>query len=105
MEEIIKQIVQIDSVAMGTRKSNEETLRLKKEQYEKEMSAYKEEVISKARQRAGEVYEQIVGAGMQNYQLEEEKCKQSALAIENRYLQVEECLLGSLFNEIFKVEG
>ena len=36
MEDIIKQIVQIDSVALNTKKLNEENLKLKREQYEKE---------------------------------------------------------------------
>lgn len=105
MEDIIKQIVQIDSVALNTKKLNEESLKLKREQYEKEISDYRDEVITRAYKRADEVYEQIVSAGTQQHDLEEQKCKKIALVVENRYLQIEETLLKNTFNELFGVEG
>lgn len=46
MEDIIKQIVQIDSVALNTKKGNEEALRLKKNNMKK-----KSQVIDKIRYR------------------------------------------------------
>lgn len=105
MEDIIRQIVQIDSVALDTKKSNEEALRLKKEQYEKEIITYKESTLKKAQERAKEIYDQIVAVGISGHDLEEEKCKKAALAVENRYLQIEEQLLQEVFEELFRVEG
>ena len=105
MEDIIKQIVQIDSVALNTRKGNEEALRLKKEQYEKEITSYRKDTLQRAQERANEIYEQIVATGISGHNLEEEKCKKTALAVENRYLQIEEQLLQEVFKELFEEEG
>lgn len=105
MEDIIKQIVQIDSIALNTKKGNEEALRLRKEQYEKEISIYKDTVLKKAQKKAQDIYDQIVATGMGEHQLEGEKCKKAALVLENRYLQVEETLLNNIFEELFGVEG
>lgn len=104
MEDIIKQIVQIDSIAFNTKLNNEESLKFKKEQYEEQIKAYQEEVLKNTKERAEELYTQIVESGMQQYQLEEEKSKQKALMIENRYLQVEKALLDKIFKELFLVE-
>ena len=105
MEDIIKQIVQIDAVAFNTRRGYEEALKLKKEQYEKQMQEYKESTLAEAREKAKEVYEQIVAVGMTRHHLEEEKCKMISLAVENHYLQVEEALLKQVFEELVVVEG
>lgn len=105
MEDIIKQIVQIDTVALNTRRGNEEALRLKKEEYEKQIEAYKESTLAEAREKAKEVYDQIVSVGMTRHHFEEEKCKKISLAVENHYLQVEEALLKQVFEELVAVEG
>lgn len=105
MEDIIKQIVQIDSVALNTKQLNEENLKLKREQYEKEMSDYRDQVLGNAYKRADEVYNQIVSAGTKEYDLEEEKCRKVVLVVENHYLQIEETLLSNTFKELFGVEG
>ena len=80
-------------------------LRLKKEQYEKEIAEYKENTLREAEKRAKEIYEQIVATGVSGHNLEEEKCKKVALAVENRYLQVEEGLLQEVFEQLIGVEG
>lgn len=105
MEDIIRQIVQIDSVAFDTKKSNEEALKLRKEQYEKEISTYRENTLKEAQKRAKEIYDQIVSIGISGHDLEEEKCKKAALTVENHYLQIEEQLLQEVFEELFRVEG
>ncbi|MDF2614954.1 MAG: hypothetical protein K0S71_2740 [Clostridia bacterium] len=105
MEDIIKQIIQIDSTALNTKHTNEESLRLKREHYEEQMKIYKEDVLKKANARAEELYNQIVESGMGQYKIEEEKSKQAALLIENRYLQIEDALLDKIFSELFMVEG
>lgn len=105
MEDMIKQIAQIDSVAVNTRKNNEQALKEKKQQYENEMASYKEEMLAKAKKQAEELYEQIVSSGMTGHNLEEEKCKKLALVAQNKYLRVKDVLLNEVFDELFGVEG
>jgi len=105
MNEMIKQIAQIDSVAVSNRKNSEQALKEKKEQYEKEMITYREESLKKANERANEIYNQIIETGNTNHNLEEEKCKKTALVAQNRYLEIEETLLNEIFEELFRVEG
>lgn len=105
MEDMIKQIAQIDSVAVNTRKNNEQALKEKKQQYENEMTSYREETLAKAKKQAEEIYEQIVSSGMTGHNLEEEKCKKLALVAQNKYLRVEDVLLNEVFDELFGVEG
>jgi hypothetical protein len=105
MEDIIKQVIQIDSIALNTKQMNDESLKLKIQQYEEEMSAYKEDVLEKTNQRANELYEHIIESSMGQYNIAEEKSKKTALLIENRFLQIEKELLDKVFYEIFAVEG
>lgn len=105
MDEIIKQIAQIDSVAINTKKNSEEALKDKKQQYEKEMADYREETLAKAKERAQELYNEIVNAGETGQKLEEEKSKKLAFAAQNRYLQLEEGLVDEVFAALFGVEG
>lgn len=105
MEEIIKKIAQIDSVAVNTRANSEEALKEKKQQYEKEMADYRKETIEKAKERAQDLYKQIIDAGQTGHNLEEEKSKKLALVAQNRYLKVEEKLLSEVFTQLFGVEG
>ncbi|WP_069997115.1 hypothetical protein [Cellulosilyticum sp. I15G10I2] len=104
MEDIIKQIIQIDSIALSTKQNNEELLRLRKEQYEEEMKIYEEQTIKEANKKAEELYNQVIAGGMLQCQLDEERCKQATLLIENHYLQVENLMLDKLFNELFLAE-
>lgn len=105
MEEILNQIIQIDSSALIAKQKNEELIKFKQDQYEEKIKKYRDEVIQKANERAEELYKQIIENGMKQYQIEEEKNKQVELAMKNRYLQIEEKLLEQLFNEIFVTEG
>ncbi|MBE6022908.1 MAG: hypothetical protein E7231_06710 [Cellulosilyticum sp.] len=105
MEEIIRQIVQIDSVAVSNRNNSEQALKEKRSQYEKEMLTYREEKICKAQEKADALYQQIVMRGEQSNVAEIEKCRQLAKASQNRYLEVEADLLDEVFNDLFRVEG
>lgn len=105
MEEIIKQIAQIDSVAVSNRINSEQALKEKREQYEDEIQAYREETLKKAKERADEIYNQIVMTGKTGHNLETEKCKKTAIEAQKRYLEIESTLLNEVFDEIFRVEG
>lgn len=104
MEEIIKQIIQIDSVALNTKQKNEEELKLRKKVYEEEMKQYKENKLARARKKADELYTQIIENALTEAQFQEEKSKKMALGIQNRYLQSESVLLDKIFKELFLVE-
>ena len=105
MEEIIKQIAQIDSVAVSNRANSDRALKEKRQKYENEMLVYREERIQSAHKQAEELYHQIIMTGETGNHLEIEKCKKSALETQNRYLEIEEALLNEVFNELFRVEG
>lgn len=105
MNEMIKQIAQIDSAAVSNRRNSEQALIEKKEKYEKEMLNYREERLKIANERAREIYNQMIESGEKEYYLQEEKCKQLVLVAQNRYLELEEVLLEEVFNKLFKVEA
>lgn len=105
MNEMIKQIAQIDSAAVSNRRNSEQALIEKKEKYEKEMLNYREERLKNANERAREIYGQMIESGEREYHLQEEKCKQLVLVAQNRYLELEEVLLEEVFNKLFKVEA
>lgn len=105
MEEIIKQIAQIDAVAISNKESSEKALKEKREQYENEILTYREENLAKAREQAKVLYDQIIMTGETGHNLEAEKCRKTAVMAQNRYLEIEESLLNEVFNEIIRVEG
>ena len=105
MEDIIKQIAQIDSVVVSNRENSEQALKAKRQQYEKEMLTYREECIKQANEKADQIYNQIIRSGEKDHRLEIEKNRKSATQARNRYLEIEEILLNEVFEELFKVEG
>lgn len=105
MEEIIKQIVQIDSVALNAKKNGEELLKSKRHQYEEELKFYREKTLEEAKKKGEAIYQQVLSSGEKSYRQEEEKCRRIAQNLENYYLQIEEKLLEQVFEALFKVEG
>ena len=105
MEEIIKQIAQIDSVAVSNKENSEQALKDRREQYEKEIIAYREETLTKAKERAEELYNEIIMTGKTGNSLETEKSRKTAVVTQNKYFEIEPVLLNEVFNEIFRVEG
>lgn len=105
MEEIIKQIAQIDAVAFNTKKANEEALQKRKQHYEKELTEYKEEALAKAKKEAEKAYEEIMQSGKAAYEAEEKQCKRLTLHVKDHYLKVRERLLNQVFEELFEMEG
>ncbi|MBP3888935.1 MAG: hypothetical protein J6F30_15015 [Cellulosilyticum sp.] len=105
MDDIIKQIAQIDSVAVSNRRNSEEALQEKRKAYEKQMSDYYETRIQKAKEKAEQIYSQIVSSGEDEHHIESEKSRKSMVTIQNYYTEIEQTLLDEVFNELFKVEG
>ena len=104
MEEIIKQIAQIDSAALSNRKSSELALKEKKEKYEIEMVAYSERVISQAKAQAEKIYNQMIMSSEISYDEEVGRCRSLASEIQSHYLKIEAELLDEVFSELFRVE-
>lgn len=104
MEEIIKQIAQIDSVAVSNRNNSEQALKEKRHQYEEEMRLYRENSLKKAEEKAKEIYKEIVSLGESGNQVEAAKCRQNTQAVTNKYLESEELLLKEVLNELFTLK-
>lgn len=105
MEEIIKEIMKIDSNALENKKQQESRINERKAYYEAQIAAYEKERIEDAKVQAERAYKDIIAAADQQYKFEEEKAKKQVLLIENKYLQVEGALLDSVFNKLFIVEA
>lgn len=105
MEDIIKEIINIDSNALESKKQQEDRINERKAYYEAQMLAYENERLASARKAADEIYENIIKAAQEQYKFEEEKAKKQVLLIENKYLQVEGPLLEQVFNKLFLVEA
>lgn len=105
MEEIIKQIAQIDYVAVSNRQNGEQALQERRAQYEKEMLTYREETLAKAHKKADEIYNKIVLKGEQGHDLAASDCQKVISNAKNKYLEIEQVLLNEVFDELFGVEG
>ena len=97
MQEIIDEIVKIDSRVYRATNDSEERVKARQEYYENQMATYEKERLANASAKGEKVYNQIVDAAMQQFKFEEEKGKQIELLIENRYIQVEESMLEVIF--------
>ena len=105
MEDIIQEIAKIDSRVHTTKSQSEERIEARRKYYEEQMEIYETERLKEAEERATLTYDQIMLAAEQQFKFEEEKAKQITLLIENRYMQVEETLIETLFNKLFVVEA
>ncbi|MDA3733905.1 hypothetical protein PBV87_20740 [Niameybacter massiliensis] len=105
MEDIIKEIIKIDSNALENKKQQESRINERKAYYEAQMEAYEKERLASAKEKAEETYQSVIKAADEQYKFEEEKAKKQVLLIENKYLQVEGPLLEQVFNKLFLVEA
>lgn len=105
MEEIIKEIVKIDSNAMENKKQQENRINERKAYYEAQIAAYEKERIEDAKENAEKAYQDIIAAANEQYKFEEERAKKQVLLIENKYLQVEGPLLDTVFKQLFTMEA
>lgn len=104
MQEVIEQIMQIDCKAYENKTKNVEKLEERRKQYEAQMKAYEAEKVGEAQRQADLLYQKMVEVGKESSRVEEEKSKQVALQIENKYLQIEAILLTEIFEALFVLE-
>ena len=105
MEDIIQEIVKIDSRVYANKVQSEERIEERKKYYETQMESYEKERLKKAEEKGEKLYKQIIEASEQQFKFEEEKAKQLSLLIENKYLQIEEPMLEEIFEKLFAVEA
>lgn len=105
MEDIINQIIQIDSIAFENKKKNEDFLIKKKQEYENKLVNYRNEKIALAKKNAELIYESIEVNLEKEENLQAEKIKKISIQMENRYLKVENDVIQKIFNKLFVLEG
>jgi hypothetical protein len=105
LEDIINQIIQIDSIAFENKEKNEEFLIKKKQEYENKLVNYRDKKIALAKKKANFVYESIDANLEKEERLQAEKIKRISIQMENRYLQVENDVIKKIFNKLFVLEG
>ena len=105
MEDIINQIIQIDSIAFENKKKNEEFLIKKKQEYENKLTSYRNEKLAIANKKADLIYKSIEDDLEKEESLQKEKIKKISIQIENRYLQVENDVIQKIFQKLFVLEG
>ncbi len=104
MEDIINQIIQVDSVAFENKKKNEEALIKKKQEYENNIINYRNEKIALAKKNAEIIYENIETNLEKEKKLQEEKLKRISVEMEKRFTKVENDIIQKIFNKLFVLE-
>lgn len=105
MQDIIKEIAKIDTLAFNAKEKSQEVLQAKRNEYEVQMEQYEKQTLDKAEEKAKGIYNQIVENGKSESLLQEEKAKKMALSIKNKYMEIETKLLDEAFHELFMMEG
>jgi hypothetical protein len=104
MDDIIREIIKIDSNAYEKKKQNEERMKEKKMRYEEQMKKYEEEKFNQGQQHNELLYQQIRELGEKENMVLEEKAKQTVLEIEKAYLKIEAELVEKVFEKLFVSE-
>jgi len=105
LEDIINQIMQIDSIAFENKKKNEEFLIKKKQEYENQLVSYRNEKMALTKKKAELLYENIEADLEKEKNLQAEKIKKMSIQLENRYSQVANDVIQKIFNKLFVLEG
>nr|WP_312576384.1 hypothetical protein [Sedimentibacter sp.] len=104
MEDIINQIIQVDSAAFENKKKNEDFLIKKKQEYENAITNYRNEKIAIAKKNAEIIYANVETNLEKEENIQKEKIKRISMEMENRYLQVENDVIQKIFNKLFVLE-
>lgn len=105
LNDIINQVIQIDSVAYDNMKKNQQFLLNKKQEYENIITNYRNEKLAIAQFNAEQINKSIEESLIKQEAAEKEKIKKIAIEIEEKYSAVEEELLQKIFNKLFLTEG
>lgn len=105
MNDIIKQIIEIDSVAFEKKNSNEKLLIKKKQEYENQISSYHKEKIEEAKQKAQVIADNVDEFIKESEKQESERIVNISSKIGTNYKNSENELIETIFNKIFALEG
>lgn len=105
MNEIINQIIQIDSSAYENKIKNEEFLLKKKQEYESTLSSYRNEKLEDAKLKAQTSVDEAEAFVAETENKEKEKIIQISAKIEKNYRIAEKSLIQEIFNKLFVLEG
>ena len=105
MKEIIDEIIKVDNAASDVKLHHEKLISEKRKEYEKMMEDYRSKVLHDAKQKASEMYDEIIHHAEQEADFEEEKCKKESLLVEELYLKMEKQILEKVFKAMFLAEG
>lgn len=105
MDDIIHQIIKIDSVAFENKKKNEQFLINKKQEYENIINNYKNEKMAIAKFNADVINKDIEESLKEQEELNNEKINKLTADMETKYLSIENELINEVFNKLFVLEG
>jgi len=101
LEDIINQIMQVDSIAFENKKKNEDFLIRKKQEYENEIKNYRNEKIAIAKKNAELIYANVEATLEKEDTVQKEKIKRLSTEMETRYSQVENEVIQKIINKLF----
>lgn len=104
LEEILNEIIQIDSIALENKNKNEDLLIKKKQEYEEKIINYRNEKLNMALKNAQSIYDSISDKTKKQEESKLEKTKKISLQIEKKYMQIEEELVHKIMKKLFEME-
>jgi len=104
LNQILNQIIRIDSQAYENKNKNEEFLLKKKQEYEEKVLNYKSENLRKANIKVQTISEEIEAFVAETERIEKEKVNKVSVQIEKVYKKTEHRLIQEVFNRLFSLE-
>lgn len=105
MEDIMEQIVRIDSQACENKSKYEELLNRKKNEYDLKIVTYRNQKIALAKQNADNIYKSIEETIEKDEASKKEKINKAVNEINIRYSKIEQELIENIFEKFFIAEG
>jgi GTPase involved in cell partitioning and DNA repair len=101
VKEIIEKISRIDTEAYEDEQRKKIALLNERKRLEEEIAAYRQNEISKAEEKAHNIYKKIVGKAREDYKKQEDEINKQCNNIENNYEKVESAVLDEVFSKLF----
>nr|WP_300092183.1 hypothetical protein [Sedimentibacter sp.] len=105
MNEIINQIIEIDSLAFENKTKNENFLLKKKQEYESTLSSYKNDKLEEAKKKAQQLADEADAYVAETEKTEKERIIKISADIDKNYKKAEKSLVEEIFNKLFVLEG
>lgn len=105
LKDIIEQIIEIDTLAFANKTKNEQTLFNKKQDFENMMSAYRDEKLTSAKNKAQDIAEETDAFIIETEKSHKEQIQKISASIDKDYSRAETELIQKIFNKLFVLEG